>query len=335
MSEATSQLSGAQKAAIFMLGLGESGAAMVMKHMEPREVQMVGEAMANLSSVAANEFAEVAEEFTNTVCTIDPNGIGAKDFTRRVMTEALGENRAKTMLGKVIPNNKSDALEPLKWMEPRIVAGMLNNEHPQIQALILSSLESDQAAETLMFLSEEDRSELVVRVAQLKTVDASATQELEKILADKLGGYQASPPANIDGINIAASILNKLGGEVEQGILKSIGEMDERLMGEIGELLFIFEDLATLDDRGMQRLLREVSSDLLSKALKGSGDALMNKFLNNMSSRAADMLREDIEVMGPVKLSEVTGAQKEIIAEAMKLAENDEIILGNGGEDFV
>jgi len=165
-----SHLSGAQKAAIFMLGLGETGAASVMKHMAPREVQLVGEAMASLESVAANEFAEVAEEFTKTVCTIDPSGIGAKNFARRVMTEALGETRAKTMLGRVMPERETDALEPLKWMEPRVIASMLSNEHPQIQAILISSLEPDQAAETLMFLNETDRAELVTRVAQLKTI---------------------------------------------------------------------------------------------------------------------------------------------------------------------
>lgn len=330
---AKSALSGAQKAAIFMLGLGESGAAMVMKHMAPKEVQLVGEAMACLDSVAANDFADVAEEFTSTVCTIDPNGIGAKNFARRVMTEALGETRAKTMLGRVMPDTDYDALEPLKWMEPRTIASMLSSEHPQIQAILLSSLEPDQAAETLMFLSDEERAELVTRVAQLKTIDSSATHELEQILADKLGGYQASPPANISGVSIAASILNKLGGETEQSILKSIGEIDEELVGQIGDLLFIFDDLASLDDRGMQRLLREVPSELLSKALKGSSEKLMSKFLNNMSSRAAEMLREDIEVMGPIKLTDVTAAQKEIISAAMKLAESDEIVLGGKGDD--
>lgn len=328
-----STLSGAQKAAIFMLGLGETGAAMVMKHMAPKEVQLVGEAMANMDSVATNEFADVAEEFTNRVCKIDPSGIGAKNFAKRVMTEALGETRAKTMLGRVLPEQDYDALEPLKWMEPRIIAGMLSNEHPQIQAILLSSLEADQAAETLMFLSDEKRAELVTRVAQLKTIDASATQELEQILAEKLGGYQSKPPANINGLNIAASILNKLGGEAEQGILKSIGEIDQELVGQIGDLLFIFDDFAALEDRSMQRLLREVPSDQLSKALKGSGEKIMSKFLGNMSSRAAEMLREDIEVMGPIKLADVTAAQKEIISVAMKLAEEDEIVLGGKGDD--
>lgn len=332
-SEPTSNLTGAQKAAIFMLGLGESGAALVMKHMEPKEVQLVGEAMAGLDSVATNEFAEVAEEFTNTVCHIDPYGIGAKSFAQRVMTEALGETRAKTMLGRVMPDASSEALEPLKWMEPRLIAGMMSNEHPQIQAILLSSLEPDQAAETLMFLSEDARAELVTRVAQLKLIDANAKQELEQILVDKLGGFQSSPPSNIDGITIAASILNKLGGETEQSILKSIGEFDEELMALVGDQLFVFEDLASLDDRGMQRLLREVPSEILSKALKGSNEKLMSKFLNNMSSRAAEMLREDIEVMGPIKLADVTAAQKEIITSAMKLAESDEIVLGGKGDD--
>eukprot|EP00903_Cladosiphon_okamuranus_P004387 g4385.t1 len=336
MPEAGANLSGAQKAAIFLLGLGEVGAASIMKHMDPREVQLVGEAMASLPTVSADQFSVVAEEFTTSVNEVDPNGIGAQDFTRRVMVEALGENRAQTVLNKVIQKPAPKGVEALKWMDARSVAAIIKNEHPQIQAIVLSNLDSEHAGKVLMKLPEDDRHEVVARVAQLEQLDTVAIQELDAILEKQLGAHQTPPPAAIDGVSIAAGLLNSLDNEIEKGILDSITELDEDLAGKIGDLMFIFEDLLSLDDRGMQRLLREVSTDLLGKALKGAGDKMMSKFLDNMSSRAAEMLRDDIDAMGPIKLVEVETAQKEILLAAAKLSEEGEIQLGNsGGDDFV
>lgn len=336
MPEPGENLTGSQKAAIFLLGLGEAGAANIMRHMDPKEVQQVGEAMASLPTISAEQFSAVAEEFTTTVNEIDPNGIGAQDFTRRVMVEALGENRAQTVLSKVLEKPAPKGVEALRWMDARSVAAIIKNEHPQIQAIVLSNLDAEHAGKVLMRLPEDHRSEVVARVAQLEQLDAVAIQELDAILEKQLGDHQTPPPAPINGVSIAAGLLNALENDVEKGILDSITEMDKDLAGKIGDLMFIFEDLLALDDRGMQRLLREVSTDLLGKALKGAGGKMMSKFLDNMSTRAAEMLRDDIEAMGPIKLTEVEEAQKEILLAAAKLSEDGEIQLGNkGGDDFV
>lgn len=336
MREEGENLSGAQKAAVFLLGLGESGAANIMRHMDPREVQIVGEAMATLPTVSADEFSSVAEEFTSSVNQVDPKGIGAQDFTRRVMVEALGENRAETVLSKVIQKPAPKGVEALKWMDARSVAAIIKNEHPQIQAIVLSNLDADHAAKVLIKLPEDARHQIVTRVAQLESLDAVAIQELDAILEKQLGKHQTPPPAPIDGISIAAGMLNSLDTEIEKGILDSITEIDQDLANKIGDLMFIFEDLLSLDDRGMQRLLREVSTDLLGKALKGGDAKIMSKFLDNMSSRAAEMLRDDIDAMGPIKLAEVEAAQKEVLVAAAALSEEGEIQLGNkGGDDFV
>ena len=336
MPEGTENLTGAQKAAIFLLGLGEVGAANIMKQMDPAEVQSVGEAMATLPTISSDQFSYVADEFTSNVNEVDPNGIGAKDFTRRVMVEALGESRAETVLNKVIQKPAPKGVEALRWMDARSVVAIIKNEHPQIQALVLSHLDSDQAGKILMKLPEESRHEIVTRVAQLESLDVIAIQELDAILEKQLGAHQKPPPTAIDGVSLAAGLLNSLENEVEKGILESITEIDQELANKIGDLMFIFEDLLALDDRGMQRLLREVSTDLLSKALKGSDAKMMSKFLDNMSSRAAEMLRDDIDAMGPIKLVEVQEAQKEILLAAAKLSEDGEIQLGSsGGDDFV
>lgn len=336
MPEAGENLTGAQKAAIFLLGLGEVGAASIMKQMDPREVQLVGEAMATLPTVSADQFSTVAQEFTNSVNDVDPNGIGAEDFTRRVMIDALGESRAQTVLNKVLQKPPPKGVEALRWMDARSVTAIIKNEHPQIQAIVLSHLDADHAAKVLMSLPEENRHEIVTRVAQLEALDTHAVQELDAILEKQLGTHQSPPPASINGVGLAAGLLNSLDNEVEKGILDAITEIDQDLAGKIGDLMFIFEDLLALDDRGMQRLLREVSTDLLGKALKGAGGKMMSKFLDNMSSRAAEMLRDDIDAMGPIKLAEVEAAQKEILLAAAKLSEEGEIQLGNqGGDDFV
>lgn len=336
MPNAEENLSGAQKAAIFLLGLGEEGAASIMKHMDPREVQSVGEAMAGLPTISAEQFSSVASEFTDNVNQVDPNGIGAEDFTRRVMVQALGENRARSMLSKVMQKPPPKGVEALRWMDSRSVASLIKNEHPQIQAIVLTALDGDHAAKTLMRMPEDSRHEIVARVAQLDKLDAAAMMELDAILEKQLGSHQNPPPTTIDGVTLAAGMLNSLDTEVEKGILDAIGEIDEELVAKISDLMFVFEDLLSLDDRGMQRLLREVATDLLSKALKGSTAKMMSKFLDNMSSRAAEMLRDDIDAMGPIKLAEVEEAQKEILTAAAKLSEDGEIMLGNkGGDDFV
>lgn len=328
-------LTGAQRAAIFLLGLGESGAAAVMRHMEPKEVQMVGEAMASLGDVTNEQIAIVVHEFVDRVSTISPFGIGAGDFTRRVMVEALGENKARSVLSKVMQDEKSKGVDALRWMDARSVAGVIRGEHPQIIALVLASLEPEHSAKVLALLPEDIRTDVMVRIARLEMVDPVALQELDLVLEKQMVNQREMPPSAVDGMKSAAEILNNLDSADEIQLIEALKAVDSELGEKVQEKMFVFENLLTLDDRGMQRLIREISVDNLVIALKGVDDELKEKFFKNMSSRAADMLKEDIEAKGPVKLADVEEQQKEILVTAANLAEAGEIFLGKGGDDFV
>lgn len=335
MAEAVSALSGTQRAAIFLLGLGETGAAAIMKHMEPKEVQMVGEAMASLGDVTNEQIATVVHEFVDKVSSISPFGIGAGDFTRRVMVEALGENKARSVLSKVMQDETSKGVDALRWMDARSVAGILRGEHPQIVALVLASLEPEHAAGVLGLLPEDVRTDVVLRIARLEMVDPVALQELDLVLEKQMVNQRDMPPASVNGMKSAAEILNNLDSAEETQLIEALKQIDNELGEKVQEQMFVFENLMALDDRGMQRLIREIAVDNLVIALKGVDDDLKNKFFNNMSSRAADMLKEDLEAKGPVKLSEVEAQQKDILITAAGLAEAGEIFLGKGGDDFV
>lgn len=335
MAEAGSELSGAQRAAIFLLGVGEEGAASVMKHMEPKEVQLVGEAMASLSEVSNDQIASVVQEFSEKVSEVSPFGVGASDFTRRVMVQALGENKARNMLSRVMQNGTSKGIDALKWMDARSVAGLIKQEHPQIIAIVLVSLEGDQAAQVLSLLPADIRPDVMLRIARLDLLDPTALQELDQVLENQLGKSQKFPHTSVDGMTTAAAIMNHLDSKLEVELMESMKEVDGELSDKINELMFVFDNLMDVDDRGMQRLIREISVDSLVIALKGVDERVKDKFFNNMSSRAAEMLKEDLEAKGPIKLSEVEDAQKEILSIATKLSEDGEISLGGGGSDYV
>ena len=334
MAEAT--LTGAQRAAIFLLGVGEEAAAAIMRHMEPREVQRVGEAMASLAGVSNAQVEEVLREFHQEAGNVNPLAIGASDFTQRVMVQALGESKARTMLSKVLPGKQQTrGIEALKWMDARAVAEIIEDEHPQIIAIVLASLDDDHAAQVLAALPEALRPEAMLRVARLEIIDPAAMEELDQVLERQLGKVRKSPPRSVNGMTSAAAILNNVDTDMESVLLTALREADNDLGEKVSELMFVFEDLLDLDDRGMQRLIREIVVDNLVIALKGVDDAVREKFFSNMSSRAADMLKEDIEAKGPVKLSEVELAQKEVLSVATRLADEGELALGKGGDDFV
>lgn len=335
MADAAEDLTGPQRAAIFLLGMGEVGAAAIMRHMAPKEVQSVGEAMAALKDVSNEQIAEVVQDFSEKVNAVNPLGIGANDFTRRVMVEALGEKKARTMLSKVMKGKPSKGMEALKWMDARAVAELIDEEHPQIIALVLASLEGDHAAQVLGLLAAEIRSDVIMRIARLELIDPAAMQELDQVLERQLDNTQEFPPASVDGLSTAAGILNNLGTEEEAEVLEAMKAADMELGEKIQDLMFIFENLMVLDDRGMQRLIREISVDNLVVALKGVDQNLQERFFKNMSSRAAEMLKEDMEAKGPVKLADVEEQQKEILTIAAKLSDEGEIFMGKGGDDFV
>lgn len=336
MAESAEDLSGPERAAIFLLGMGEAGAASIMRHMAPKEVQSVGAAMAALKEVSNEQIAEVVQDFSERVNAVNPIGIGANDFTRRVMVEALGEKRARSMLGKVMNGGAtSKGMDSLKWMDARSVAELIGEEHPQIVALVLASLDGDHAAQVLGLLPAESRADVIMRVARLELIDPTALEELDQVLERQLDNTQEFPPASVDGLNTAAGILNGLDSEQEAEVLEALKQADMDLGEKIQDLMFVFENLMSLDDRGMQRLIRDISVDNLTVALKGVDQELQERFFKNMSSRAAEMLKEDMEAKGPVKLADVEEQQKEILVIATKLADEGEIFMGKGGDDFV
>ncbi len=334
--EVNTSLSGVQRAAVLLMAMGADNAAEVLKHLNPKEVQSLGSAMANMENVNKKTMSHVMDEFINEVSNQTSVGIGQEDYIRDMMVNALGEDKANNMIDRILLGSGNKGLESLKWMDARSVAEVIRLEHPQIISIVLSYLEPDQSAEVLKILPERARPDILMRVAALEGVPPSALQELDKIMEQQFSGNQNVSQNSMGGFKTAANILNFMEASIEGAIMESIGEHDQDMQESISELMFVFDNLNDVDDRGIQALLREVSTDSLTLALKGAEEGLREKILKNMSKRAAEMLREDMEARGPVKLSEVELAQKDIISTARRLAEEGDIVLGgSGGEEMV
>src|SRR5579862_1214466 len=337
MSEASASRAGVDRAAILLLALGEQDAAQVLRHLGAKEVQRVGAAMAQLSGVSREEVAHVLASFAASVEQTS-FGVGTDDYVRNVLVEALGADKAGSVIDRVL-HGRSRGLEALKWMQPRSIADMLRSEHPQIIAIVLSSLESDQSAAVLLLLPEAVRAEILVRIATLDGVHPSALNELDEVLEKQFAGASGSKPASgFGGPKIAAGILNLVGTSEESTLIAQITKTDEALSQKLQDLMFVFADLNKVDDRGVQELLREVPGDKLIIALKAADDKLKQKFFKNMSERAAQMMKDDLEAKGPARLSEVEAAQKEIIGIARRMAEEGRLSIGGkggGGETYV
>ena len=330
------RLNGADKAAIFLMTMGESTAAEVMRHLGPRDVQSIGAAMSNLDNVSKEMVEVTMTDFIDRMQKQTPIGIGSDEYIRTVLTDALGEEKAKSMMDRISLGGSSKGLESLKWMDPRSVVELIRYEHPQIIAIVLSYLDSDQAAQVLDNLPQNTRADLLMRISAMDSVQPAAMQELNDILELQLRGGNQGQAASLGGIKCAAGILNFVDRSSETEITENITETDPELAAQIQDLMFTFDNLGDVDDRGIQALLREVSTESLVLALKGTDDAIQDKIFKNMSTRAADMLRDDLEAKGPVKLSEVETAQKEILAIARRLADEGTISLGGpGGEEMV
>src|SRR5574337_137259 len=327
-------MNGAQYAAVLLLSLGEEDAAMVLKHMDARDVQTVGTAMAALKNVSREQAGHVLDRFHRELDEQTPLGVGTDEYIRKVLINALGENKAGSLIDRILLGRSSKGLESLKWMESRAIAEMVGQEHPQIIALVLAHLEPDQSAEVLGYLPERTRSDVVMRIATLDGVQPHALQELDEIMERQFSGSSKLKSATVGGLKAAANILNNMETARENELIGAIRSVDAALGDRIEELMFTFEDLVGIDDRSMQTLLREVPTPRLVIALKGSEAALRERFFANMSQRAADMLKDDLEVSGPVRLSEVDAAKKEILAIARKLGDAGTISLG-GNEEMV
>lgn len=322
-----------QKAAILLMSIGEDNAAEVLKHMGPKEVQRIGVAMANIGDISKDVVRQVMDDFIGTVNEKTSFGVGAGDYVRNVLVNALGEDKAAGVIDRILLGGNASGLESLKWMDPRAVVDLVKNEHPQIIAIILSYLESDQAAEVLTAMPDKVRSDLMLRIATLDGVQPAAMKELNSTLEKQLKGSSGVQSSRIGGIKTAANILNFVESSVESGIMEKVKEVDGDLGQEIQDLMFVFDNLIDVDDRGIQTLLREVSTDNLLLALKAADDDLKEKIFSNMSSRAAEMLKDDLEAKGPVRLSEVESAQKEILTIARRLADEGQISLGGSGAE--
>lgn len=333
--DAEIKLSGVERSAILLMSLGQTAAAGVLKHLGPKEVQRVGMVMASLQSVSKPEVLVSMRSFAAAVGDQTALGIDSDGYIKNVLIDALGEGKASALIDRILLGRNSKGLEALKWMDAKGVADVIRHEHPQIVAIVLSYLDPDHSAAVLAMLPENIRADIVMRIATMEGVQPGALSELDAMLEKQFAGSQGGA-TGIGGLESAANILNFLDSSMEGSLMDTVKEADDILGEQIEDLMFVFDDLKAVDDRAIQTLLREVSSEMLIPALKGADEELKNKMLGNMSKRAAEMLRDDLEVAGPMKVSDVEAAQKEILSVARRLADSGDIMLGgSAGDEFV
>jgi flagellar motor switch protein FliG len=327
---------GIDRAAILLLTLGEREAAMVLKNLPAKLVQKLGAAMAQISDVSRDEASEVISNFISDAESQTSVGVANTEFVRNALIEALGETAAANLIDQILLGRASKGLDSLKYMEPKAVADLIRVEHPQIIAIILSQLEAAQAARILACLPPEMHTDLLMRVATVEGIQPDALEELDAVMERQLGNATRLQAAGFAGPKIVADIVNFLEPRIESTVMRELKEADPELGAKIQDLVFVFDNLIEVDDRSMQELLRQVSSDKLLLAIKGADDRLRDKIFSNMSQRAAEMLRDDLEAALPVKLSEVENAQREVLEIARRLSDEGTITLGaRGGETYV
>lgn len=323
---------GVEKGATLLLSLGEDEAAEVLRYLGPREVQKLGAAMAQFKGAPRETVETVLDELLEKTKGGSPLEAD-EEVIKAMLTKALGDERAANLIGRILQGGDTAGIEGLKWMDAPTVADLIKNEHPQIIATILVHLEPDHAGAILKCFTERLRNDVTLRIATLDGVQPVALKELNESLARVMSGASAVKKSTVGGPRAAAEILNFVGSTQETEILDNVREYDPDLAQKIMDEMFVFENLMEVDDRGIQTLLREIQSDTLILALKGANPEMREKIFKNMSQRASEMLREDLESRGPVRLSEVEGAQKEMLKEARRLAEEGQIQLGGKGED--
>ena len=330
------KLSNTQKCAILMMLLGEDEAAEILKNLGPKEVQQLGKEMYTVQGLDQDTVNQVLDEFLSIIKTQTDLGMGSSNYIRNVMTKALGENKAQSVLGRITPTESDKPIEILDWMDARSVAELISDEHPQIMSLIISYLDSGVAADVLVLLPEEIQSDIIHRIATLETVQPDALAELERVMQLKFKTNTSLRASSVGGVKAAAQIMNFTKQNMEQRIVKALGEKDRLLAKEIQESMFTFDTLILMDDRSMQTLIRNVDQEILIIALKGTDDELKKKIFSSMSQRAAANIQDEMEVLGPLRLTEVQEAQKAIINTARTMSDEGSIVLaGRGGDDFV
>ena len=325
--------SGIQKAAILMLALGEAEAAEVMKFLGPREVLKLGAAMATMKAVQHEQVVTVLDAFRAQTELNSTVGLDSDEYIRQVLTKALGDDKASVLLSRILGGKDASGIESLKWMDASSVSELIRNEHPQIIATILVHLERDQACEILGTFTDRLRNDVVLRIATLDGVQPAALRELNDVLTKLLSGNENIKKSSLGGVRAAAEILNFMSGEQEGSVMDNIKNYDNDMAQKIMDEMFVFDNIIDIDDRGIQLLLREVQSEMLIIALKGASQDLREKIFKNMSQRAGEMMREDLESKGPVRLSEVEAQQKQILQIVRRLSDEGQIVLGGKGED--
>ncbi|WP_298626647.1 flagellar motor switch protein FliG [uncultured Legionella sp.] len=326
-------MDGIERAAILLLSMGEKNASEVLKHLEPRQVQKVGMAMSTLNSVSKAKMQAVLVDFISAIEDQTSLTVDTEHYLRTVLIEALGIEKATPFIDRILVSDKDSGLNRLKWLDGRLIADVIRNEHPQIIATILIHLDSEQSAEVVSYFSAEKRAEVLLRMCNIDTVKPEAISELGKVIEKQLSGQTVGKSASVGGIKTVADVINYLEGAMEEEVLDKIKDWDEELSDKIRDKMFVFENIVDMDDRSVQTLLRDITSEQLKLALKGTTETTRDKIFSNMSKRAADLLRDDIEVQGPVKVSDVERAQRDILAIARNLAEDGKISLGSKGGD--
>jgi len=335
-SDIVENLTGTEKSAILMMLLGEDEAAAVIQNLTPREVQHLGIAMYNVGGVDQETVNAVLDEFLDTIKKQTGLGLGAGKYIENVLTKALGDDKAQSVLGRITPSSSESQIDILDWMDARSISELIIDEHPQIKALIISYLDFGLAADVLTLLPDEIQPDIVRRIATIESVEPVAIKELERVMKAKFAANTSLRASQIGGVKAAAKIMNFTKTDMETRILNEIKKRDRDLMIEIQDNMFVFENLGGSDDRSLQTLLRSVDQDVLVIAMKGADQALQDKLLGCMSTRAAANIRDEMEALGPVRLTEVQEAQKQIINVARKLSDDGTIVLaGRGGEEMV
>ncbi|GLS15434.1 MULTISPECIES: flagellar motor switch protein FliG [Hydrogenophaga] len=324
---------GIHDAAIFLMSLGEEEAAEVFKHLSPKEVQKLGETIASMRTVSRERVEQVISRFTDEAASQSLLVSDTNNYVKSVLKRALGDDKASLLIDRIMQGSDVSGIESLKWMDPQSIAELLRNEHPQIMAAILVHLEADLTAGVLKHLNERMRNEVMLRIATLEGIQPTALNDLNEVLYQVLAGGDKVRKTSLGGIQTAADILNLMGTGIEGTVIESIRNVDADLAQKIMDKMFVFEDLLKLDNKSVQMVLKEVSTDMLVIALKGASQELKEHILANMSSRAAEGLREDLESRGPVRLSEVEGQQKEILKTVRRLSDEGSIVIGGGGDD--
>ncbi len=325
---------GVMRSAVLMLALGEDEAAEVMKFLSPKEVQKLGEAMATMKSVGREQVETVVTEFLTEAGQSSDFAVDSDEYIRSVLNKALGEDKASGLLNRILQSPESSGIDTLKWMDANTVAEFIQNEHPQIIATILVHLEPDQASAVLGHFTDRLRQDVMLRIATLDGVKPIALRELNDVMSKLLTGNENIKKQTMGGIKVAADIMNFMSGDNEASVMEGLKSYDDEMAQKIMDQMFVFDNIMDIDDKGIQVILKEVQSETLIVALKGTTEEIRAKIFKNMSSRAAEMMKEDLEAKGPVKLSEVEAQQKQILQIVRRLADEGQVMLaGKGGDD--